>query len=218
LQAQFINTNLLTLTTYLISVENQRAIYYKGGLVTDVFFLLFSQMIVAPILLILNPAYIISNIKQYFLRLRVDYSLANSVTQQEAHEIYQKPEVNLAILYAALFKPMFTSVFFIQILPATTLMASVAGLAIIYAVKINIFRTSRTPPPISSAIAHTALSILNMVPLVYGVVSVYIARMRHLRLCPSAKSQQHVNCGLGHRNPHRTNKALHAYPESRIHE
>jgi len=137
--------------------------------VTDVFFLLFSQMIVAPILLILNPGYIISKVKQYFLRLRVDYNLANSVTQEEAHEVFQNPEVNLAILYAALFKPMFTSVFFIQILPTTALMASVAGLAIIYAVKVNIFRTSRTPPPISSAIAHTALSIINMVPLVYGV-------------------------------------------------
>lgn len=182
------------------------------------FFLLFSQMIVAPILLILNPAYIISNIKQYFLRLRVDYSLANSVTQQEAHEIFQKPEVNLAILYAALFKPMFTSVFFIQILPVTTLMASIAGLAIIYAVKINIFRTSRTPPPISSAIAHTALSILNMVPLVYGVAAFYSARLRHLRQNPFAKSQQHIYCGVSGRNPHRTYKAIHANQKSGIHE
>ena len=181
---------------------------------TDVFFLLFSQMIVAPILLVMNPGYIITKVKQYFLRLRVDYSLANSVTQQEAHEIYQKPEVNLAILFAALFKPMFTSVFFIQILPITTLMASVAGLGIIYAVKINMFRTSRTPPPISSAIAHTALSIINMVPLVYGVASLHPARLCHFRLSSFEKSQQDIDCIAGIGDHHRVNKTLHANEES----
>jgi hypothetical protein len=154
----------------LISTKEDRAIYYKGGLVNDVFFLLFSQTLVAPILLGLNPPFLINKVMQYFLTLRVNYSLANSVTQQEAHETFQKPEINLAILYATLFKPLFTSVFFIQILPATAMMASAAGILMNIAAKVNIFRTSRTPPPVSSAIAHTALSIINMVPLVYGVV------------------------------------------------
>lgn len=138
----------------------------------DIFFLQVSEMILGPLFLILNFGYIISKVKQYLLRIRVDYSLANSVTQQEAQDTFMNPAVNLASLYASILKSTFTSVFFALILPSGPALALTTAFFNIYALQYHIFRTSSKSRPVSSEIAETALFILNMVPLTYGVSAV----------------------------------------------
>ena len=128
-----------------------------------------SNILLGPVLLMFPPKYLFGKLKQYFLKLKVDYSLANSVTQQEAHKIYENPEVDLSILYAGIFKPLFTSVFFLQIHPLLSLMALLAGIVHLYATRWHIFGVGRISKPITSQLTLTGLGIINFVPFVYGV-------------------------------------------------
>jgi len=171
---------------------------------------------VSPLLLMFPPKFLLSKLKQYWLKLRADYSLANSTTQEEANEVFQNPEVDLSVLYAGLFKPLFTCVFFVQIQPLLSLMALLAGILRLFVTKWHIYHTGRISRPVTSQLSLTGLRIINTIPLVYGVAPVHAARVRQLRSNPARKS--HPDIDRFHRfwNRRRALASLHADQKSRL--
>jgi len=187
-----------------------KEIYHKGGLVETVFSLMAPNLYVSPLLLMFPPKYLFSKLKQYILKLRVDYSLANYITQEEANAVYQNPEVDLSVLYAGLFKPLFTCVFFVQIQPLLSLMALVAGVLRLFVTKWHLYHTGRISKPISSQLSLTGLRIINLLPFAYGVAFLDAARMHKLRPHLAGKSQRYIHRFHHHWNRLRVVACLHA--------
>src|SRR3990167_9252451 len=168
--SQFVNTNLLTLISYVIIFGSKaQGIHVEGGLLSDVVSIIISQLLVNPLLVLVNPPYIIGWLKQYFMQLRVHYSLATSVTQQNAHDTFQYPEIGVAEMYSESLKPLMTAFFFLPMMPAGVLAAVGAAFMVQYANLFRLLRTSATPEPAGSEVAFTSLYLMNMAPLALAV-------------------------------------------------
>lgn len=167
---QFVNTNLLTLISYVIIFGTKaQAIHQEGGILSDVVSIIISQLLVNPALVLVNPPFIIGFVKQYLMQLRVHYSLALSVTQQNAHDTFQYPEIGVSEMYSESLKPMMTAFFFLPMMPAGAFAAVGSALLVQYANLFRLLRTSATPKPAGPEIAYTSLYLMNLAPLFLAI-------------------------------------------------
>lgn len=167
---QFVNTNLLTLISYVIIFGTKaQAIHQEGGILSDVVSIIISQLLVNPALVLVNPPFIIGFVKQYLMQLRVHYSLALSVTQQNAHDTFQYPEIGVSEMYSESLKPMMTAFFFLPMMPAGAFAAVGSAFLVQYANLFRLLRTSATPKPAGPEIAFTSLYLMNLAPLALAI-------------------------------------------------
>src|SRR5688500_14521555 len=100
-------------------------VWGKGAILNDAWFILLSQVIVAPMMNTVSPWYLM-----YALKKRgVLKSLENdtcTITQAEAHARVEKPVWDPAFSYAGMLNNFYTVVFFQPLLPLSASMGFVA--------------------------------------------------------------------------------------------
>lgn len=131
--AQFANT---TIVTFLVCVFLTKNFYYNGGLIFTQFMVFISNAIIAPSINISFPAYIIGQLKRWFIVGKRD----ELMTQEEAHELAEFPQFEIAKFYAQIMQTMYLTAFYAPILPLGSLVSIIALIIHYWIHKYNLLR------------------------------------------------------------------------------
>lgn len=137
------------------------------------FFILLSQAIVAPLLIVFNIGGFMTSWKRKGIERKLKAGENTGLTQEEAQRAFELGEFDPSFAYSAFAKVVFTSFFYQPILPLGIPLGLVGLLLLYYAFKKKLLRDSRSPVMISDDIADVTLYLLNLVPFAYGVGSTY---------------------------------------------
>lgn len=176
--AQFINTNiLLVIIQVVIMNPNGTPIYGKGGLMSDAWFTLISQIFITPIFQVANPGYLFL----LFKRCRLKRSVANKeqilTSQEEAHTLFEDPIFDPAFSYSMIIKLMFDLIFFQPIFPLAPMIGFTAVIILYWAMKYRLFFQSQRPITIGESISESAVHSLTLLPLVSGISNMIFDKM-----------------------------------------
>ena len=142
---------------------------HLGSIMNDAWFILLFGCTLTPLLVAFDPSYLMKVISRASLKKKVAEGKANSITQEQAHAIYEDPNFDVTSAYVMLCKPFFTLVFFQPILPIGVFTGLLAFITLYYAYKIKLIRFSKRPIQISGNIGEVSLYLLNWIPFVSGV-------------------------------------------------
>jgi len=145
------------------------AIYSRGGLLNDAWFIMISQIVVNPILNVLNPWLFWTFFKKSRLRKKVASGTAGDTTQLEAHQMFELPVWDPSFCYAGALKDVMTCIFFQPILPLGPFLGIVSAFLMYWSQKYRLLRQSVRPISLTTAIAAMGAYLLSLGPLVYGV-------------------------------------------------
>jgi len=174
---QFVNTNILPVIVHVILFYPEYPLYAKGGLMNDALFILISQIIVTPLMNLLNIWYFMRKMKQSSLRKQLANGGGDNITQLEAHAIFENPVWDPASCYAGIVKDLMTCIFFQPLLPISGFMGMISTFLMYWSQKIRFTRMSVRPITISTPIASTILYFISISPLVYGISSMIFDKL-----------------------------------------
>jgi hypothetical protein len=160
---------------------NNDNVWGNGGLVENVWSILWSNAYISPIMNLLDPVYFLT-IAQ---RKRVAKTVETlDMTQSEAHLIFEDPEFDIAERYAVLIKTVWLTAFYATLIPIG-LVISLSGLIVTYWVeKYLLLKRSSYPKAMGAALPKSILELLEVTPLFYAIGSLifnyYAAHLVHL--------------------------------------
>lgn len=149
------------------------AIWAKGALLSDAWFILISQAFFQPILTYFDIMFMFREHKVNKLLKKIENNEVKHMTQDEAHKQLEFSDFDPSIAYTSFANVILTMFFFQPILPAGVLTGFVALIFVYYSYKKKLLRNSKRPVMVSDDIAEVTLYLLNLGPLVNGVASVY---------------------------------------------
>lgn len=159
---------------HLILYSPNSAVYAKGALMPDAWFMMLWQVVLSPLLVAFDPAYFMKAYKRSSLRKSLLSGEKSTMTQEDCNKAFENPEFEPAFAYAAICRPLFSMVFFQPILPLGCLLGIVSLVLSLFAWKYKFTAHSKLPISISSNIAFVTLYLINLLPFVYAVSSVYL--------------------------------------------
>ena len=171
-QAQFINTNLLDITTYVVLLYRKNIkIHTDGSLLMDAWILLISHMLLGPLFNIFNLALLWRAIKKLVLKFRVWTNRAKAITQLEANRIFEMPTFDPAFAYSEVIRDAYLVLFLQPLFPVAGLISLMSLFLLYWSQKWRFLRKSTRPVQIGLRPARTLTYLLSLSPLVYGVAS-----------------------------------------------
>jgi hypothetical protein len=173
-EAQFINTNLLDVTTYIVVLYRKGVkIHTDGSLLMDAWILLISHMLIGPLFNVCNLALLWRAVKKFVLKVRVWTNKAKNVTQLEANRTFEMPTFDPAFAYSEVIKDAYLMLFVQPLFPVAGLISLTTLFLLFWSQKWRLLRKSTRPVQIGLRPARTLTYLLSLSPLVYGVVSAY---------------------------------------------
>lgn len=149
--------------------ENYTEIYYKGGLISDVWLLFIGQSIVSLVFVIGSPTYFWRFIKKFGIWIGLNCGCKTMINQEYSHRVYEKNEFDLDGVHSELLLPIMISFFYQQIMPIGSVFSLGSTFLLTWIHKIKFVYMSRSPEHHGPDIILTSLYILNMMPFTYGV-------------------------------------------------
>lgn len=175
--AQFLNTALTTLVAQII-LYNQFSelgfingllavpFYGKGGMVENMFFVFISNAFLTPIMNLFDPGYFFKLYKRKKALKQGDKSV---MTQKEAHQLFEEPEMDLAVKNALLVKTMLLTAFFAPVIPFSLIFA-IVGLTFNYWVdKYLLLRRNVLPIALQNELCVNMIENIEWMGLMFGL-------------------------------------------------
>ena len=162
--AQFINTALIAIPIHLNDW------YGPHGLVVEMYNIMISNAIVAPLIYLLSPAALVKKIRMKLAQRKGERSL---LTQQEANVLGEAIPVNMPALCASMMKTVLLSLMYAPLLPIGVLIGIVA-LGIQYWVsKYMLLRRHRRPVRLSDELDDVMLRLIPIGCAAYAAANFY---------------------------------------------
>jgi hypothetical protein len=180
-QSQFLNTNLIIVLIHMIIFSPDAAIYAKGALLSDAWFILISQATLTPLLTFFDLSFMWTKYKVAGLLTKIQNNQVKTMTQEEAHKQLEYSDFDPSLAYTAFANVVLTMFFFQPILPICGATGLFALIMLYYAYKKKLLRDSKRPVMVTDNIAEVTLYLLNLGPFVNGVG-------RSDRRCPTSSS------------------------------
>lgn len=176
--AQFLNTALTTLVAQIILYNQFREtgsfiqgllavpFYGKGGLVENMFFVFISNAFLTPILNLFDPTYLL---KLYKRKKAIKLGEQSTMTQKEAHLLFEESEMDLAVKNALLVKTMLLTAFFAPVIPFSLIFA-ILGLIFNYWVdKYLLLRRNVLPISLQNELCVNMIENIEWMGLMFGL-------------------------------------------------
>ena len=167
--AHVINTSILITLIHILIFKPVDAIYAKGAIMGDAWFMLLSQACLSPLLVYIDPFSYIRSMKRNSLKKKVQSGEKVTIIQEQAQTMYEDGEFDPSFAYASFANILFTSVYFQPILPMSAFTGLIALVLNYYAYKKKLLRDSKRPVMVSDDISEVTLYLLNLMPLVFGI-------------------------------------------------
>ena len=164
------NTNLIIVLIHMIIFSPDAAIYAKGALLSDAWFILISQATLNPLLTFFDLSFMWRKFKVAGLLTKILNNQVKTMTQEEAHKQLEYSDFDPSLAYTAFANVVLTMFFFQPILPICGATGLFALVMLYYAYKKKLLRDSKRPVMVSDNIAEVTLYLLNLGPFVNGVV------------------------------------------------
>lgn len=133
-------------------------------------FVMLSDIYMAPLYAMLNPFFFMSLWKQKSLRDKLkDGNYKGHMTQAEANKVFEGRPFNAASIYNKMLKIWFQSIFFLPILPISSMISCLALILFYWTTKYRLLRRAARPISINYQITATSIFMLRFSPLVLGV-------------------------------------------------
>jgi hypothetical protein len=181
--AQIVNTNLLVIIAHVIVYKPRIAVYGRGALMTDAWFILLYQAIIVPLIVsFFDLKYIWGVLNRWWLRRKMQkHSMRVTTTQEEAHHLFEKASFDTSLAYTNFTMLFMTMVFFQPILPMGAVTGSIGLILIYFSYKKKLVKDSKRPVMVTKDIAQITLYLLSLTPLIYGVSLADLDIICHLR-------------------------------------
>lgn len=168
--AWFVNTAILPVIVTYFGNEWSN----KDVLIQNSFIFFLTNAFVSPILYFFDMSYYMKLIKRYLLKKKyIKNKEPMEHTQGELNQIFENPDMNLALKYAYLGKTIFMTVFYIPLLPVGILI-SFCGLLLFYIIeKYNTTKFYKKPPSIQAEISLIYLKLFKLV-IFLNAIGVYV--------------------------------------------
>ena len=163
----FLNTCLPIAGGHYFIADKRAEIYYKGGLVSDVWLIFIGTSIVNLVLVLVSPSFLMKYILRFWIWLKNLVGFLGSVHQEDANWVYEKNQFKLDEAQTELLLPIALALFYQPVMPA----GSTFTLAWIH--KAKFLWMSRSPQHQGPDVILSSLFILNMLPLAYGVAAAH---------------------------------------------
>jgi hypothetical protein len=176
--AQFLNTALTTVLAQILlynafgSTDSFKLgllavpFYGKGGLIENMFYVFITNAFLTPILSYFDPLYLY---KLYERRKAVNKGENTPMTQREAHNLFEEPELDLAVKNALLVKTMLLTAFFAPAVPFALIFA-ILGLILNYWVdKYLLLRRNIYPIALQNELCVNMIENIEWMGLMFGL-------------------------------------------------
>ncbi|CAD8052971.1 unnamed protein product [Paramecium primaurelia] len=161
---QFINTALVPFGLFIFTDFDQ------NNLAVSLFFIFLGNLIILPILEILDPLYIIKLIKQNQI-LKEQDKRQIILTQQQTHELFEGPDYRIADKYSTIYKSILMSMFYLCIFPYGMMMQILSLFLYYWACKYTLLRRCSYPPTINRNLNDSTLQLLGISPILISAGS-----------------------------------------------
>jgi hypothetical protein len=151
--------------------EKRPEIYYKGGLVSDVWLIFIGTSIVNLVLVFLSPSFLVKYILRFWIWVKVKVGFLGAVFQEDANWVYEKNQFMLEEAQTELLLPITLALFYQPIMPAGSIFALGSTIALALIHKAKFLWMSRSPIHMGPDVILNSLFVLNMLPLAYGVAA-----------------------------------------------
>jgi hypothetical protein len=178
----FLNTCIPIAGGHYFIAEKRAEIYYKGGLVSDVWLIFIGTSIVNLVLVLFSPSFLSKFILRFWLWFKNLVGFFGAVYQEDANWVYERNHFKLDEAQTELLFPIALALFYQPVMPAGSIFALGSTFALSWIHKAKFLWMSRSPAHQGPDIILSSLFILNMLPLAYGVAVFYSGRHGDLRL------------------------------------
>ncbi|CAD8085329.1 unnamed protein product [Paramecium sonneborni] len=161
---QFINTALVPFGLFIFTDFDQ------NNLAVSLFFIFLGNLLILPILEILDPLYVLKLIKQNQL-LKEQDKRQIILTQQQTHELFEGPDYRIADKYSSIYKSILMSMFYVCIFPYGMMMQVLSLFLYFWACKYTLLRRCSYPPTINRNLNDSTLQLLGISPILISAGS-----------------------------------------------
>lgn len=167
--AMFFNTALITL---IVNYDWKKDWFTSGGLIVDATYILFSNAFLSPLIYLFSPIILIRIMKKR------KAAKAEYISQSDANQIFENPEVDMAQRYANAGKTILLTLLYTPILPSAILISSAGILFEYWISKYLLLRRHTWPKRLSGELSQIMLHVIPMSVLLYSIMN-YVC-MRYL--------------------------------------
>ncbi|CAK58393.1 unnamed protein product (macronuclear) [Paramecium tetraurelia] len=165
--AQFINTAVIT---FAISTWVTKNIYGAGGLVYNQTYVFISNAFIPGIIQLIDAGTISKWLFQYLEKKKGSKSIK---TQQQLHELFEKPVFDISTAYATILKNMYVVAFYASVIPLALVITCVALLVHYWVEKYNIARRRTIKYNYSSQMSIEMIEQLELVLPIYCMTNLW---------------------------------------------
>jgi len=174
---QFINTAFTTLFAQVVlysTLQNDNPFesdfekinfYGKGGLLENMFYIFISNAFLTPLLTYFDPLYLL---KLYQRKQVLKKGGTNMITQQEAHVLFEEPEMDISLKNAMLVKTMLMTAFFAPAVPFALIFAFLGLGANYWVDKYLLLRRTVFPTAIHEVLNKYVVEYLEWFGVMFG--------------------------------------------------
>lgn len=149
--SQFFTTSVLIMIAHIILHHHDlKVIWGSGSLLEDMWYLIIFNAFVVPALHLLNFQWIGKLLKRCKVRRKKD---THMYTQEQAHKIYEGPQINIVRGYVTIYQLFLTCLFFTPALPLSPGILMGTLILVYWIEKIYLLRVYALPPLLQLDIA-----------------------------------------------------------------
>lgn len=149
----------------------EQPVYSKGAVMSDAWFILMGQVVLNPVLNLLNVWYFLRLWTRKSIRSKIEKNEANAITQAEAHAAFEDPVWDPSFTYAGIVKDFYTCLFFQPLFPLSGFIGMVGMFFMYWSQKTSLLKMSASPASIGMDLAENSIYYISLSPVVYGVGS-----------------------------------------------
>ncbi|CAI2366707.1 unnamed protein product [Moneuplotes crassus] len=160
--ATFINTGILPIFQ---NIETHNW-FHTNGLMNAIFYNMISIALVGPFLYAFDFWYIVKRIKMKYQEKKGENC---TLTQREAHALFEPPPVDMAQLHSDTMLMMFMVAMYVFILPVVAIIACFGSIVQFCVQRYLILRRHKQPPQLGPELATMFVKLSPFMILIYGV-------------------------------------------------
>ena len=158
--SQFINTSILiAIVHYVLKGQDRHIIWGTGGLIVDIWYLIFFNALIMPLIHILNFEYIVKLFKRCRLRRHKD---SKRYTQLQAHKICEGVPMDAVRCYTDIYQLLLTGLFFTPVFPITAALFFVSLVCVYWIEKHYLLRMYTIPILLQDQIPRDAITFIKV--------------------------------------------------------
>ena len=164
----FINLLTTDLNIPGISTSGTGTFFKPYGLANDLFYLMWTEAIMVPLMYALSPKYIAKTCKRRSVEIKMEKGFRH-MTQKEVNEIWENSPADIAQMYSNYMRILLVSLVFAPLFPMGLMIGTISSFILYWTYKITFLRRDPRPPQLSSRLSENMIQWMPIVLIAYSV-------------------------------------------------